>query len=116
MTIKIQSFSFKKGQVPQIADDTLVLDLRDMTRNPHHVVALRTQTGKEKAVQDYVKGDKSYKFYFDKALKHAQRHPNGTIAFGCVGGKHRSVTLAIDLGERLNHDSMPFEIQHRGLE
>ncbi|PRX28641.1 UPF0042 nucleotide-binding protein [Orenia metallireducens] len=106
LTISVLSFGFKYG-VPLDAD--LMFDVRFLP-NPHYVDSLRPLTGETKDVQEYVlKWPITQKFkekLFDliefllpNYIKEGKSHL--TIAFGCTGGKHRSVTFAEKLYEEL---------------
>ncbi|OCL25412.1 RNase adaptor protein RapZ [Orenia metallireducens] len=106
LTISVLSFGFKYG-VPLDAD--LMFDVRFLP-NPHYVDSLRPLTGETKNVQEYVlKWPITQKFkekLFDliefllpNYIKEGKSHL--TIAFGCTGGKHRSVTFAEKLYEEL---------------
>lgn len=99
MLIKVMSFGFKYG-VSTEAD--LVFDVRCLP-NPFYVDDLRKRTGLEKCVQDYVMNCKDSKALFDKLtdlisylipLYIKEGKSQLVIAFGCTGGKHRSVTFA----------------------
>lgn len=96
LSINVFSFSYKKG-VPRNAD--LVFDVRFL-KNPHWDEALREMTGKDKQVGDYIRTDETFKAFEDSLksmleilipayTKEGKRYL--TIAFGCTGGKHRSV-------------------------
>jgi len=106
LTISILSFGFKYG-VPLDAD--LMFDVRFLP-NPHYVDSLRPLTGETKDVQEYVLKwpiTKKFKkklfdlieFLLPNYIKEGKSHL--TIAFGCTGGKHRSVTFAEKLYEEL---------------
>ena len=106
MSIAVVSFAYRHG-LPREAD--LVFDVRFL-RNPHYVDALRPQTGCHPAVQDYVRADPDFPG-FDEGLKafllpllpryQSEGKSYLTIAFGCTGGRHRSVFLAELIGARL---------------
>nr|WP_296041255.1 RNase adapter RapZ [uncultured Blautia sp.] len=106
MMISVLSFGFKYG-IPEDAD--LVFDVRFLP-NPYYVDELRPQTGMDEGVFQYVMNN-------DTAREFAARFvdmvefliPNYAkegktslvIGIGCTGGKHRSVTLARVLYEKL---------------
>lgn len=99
MAISCISFGFKYG-VPNEAD--LVFDVRCLP-NPFYIPELKTKTGKDKEVRDYVMGFESSKTLMNKLydlidfLIPQYLHEGKSqlvIAFGCTGGKHRSVTFA----------------------
>ena len=121
ISISVVSFGFKYG-MPKDAD--LVFDVRFLP-NPHYVSHLRPKTGKEKEVQDYIfKWPVAGRFYdklFDfidflipEYIKEGKSHLS--IAIGCTGGKHRSVTTALKLGEFIEKRDYRVVIKHRDIE
>lgn len=119
--VTVLSFGFKYG-IPNDAD--LVFDVRFLP-NPYYIDELRSKTGNDAEIQNYVMNfEESHKF-LDK-LEDMVRFliPNYVvegknqlvIAVGCTGGKHRSVTLANKLYERLNVDNdFGLKIEHRDI-
>ncbi len=116
----VMSFGFKYG-LPVDAD--LVADLRFLP-NPHWVPELRPQTGKDRAVSEYVltqDGAKEFLDAYDRVLRivEAGYRREGkryvTIAVGCTGGKHRSVALAESLAARLRERGTDTAVVHRDL-
>ena len=106
LMVTILSFGFKKG-IP--ADADLVFDVRFLP-NPYYVEELRVKTGEELAVQEYVKQGGTADLFMEKLVDMLDfLLPNYilegknqlVIGIGCTGGKHRSVTLANVLYERL---------------
>ena len=106
MMISVLSFGFKYG-IPEDAD--LVFDVRFLP-NPYYVDELRSLTGQDEGVFDYVmdneiarqfaaKLDDMVKFLIPNYAKEGKT--SLVIAIGCTGGKHRSVTLARVLYDRL---------------
>lgn len=121
IAVQLQSFSYKRG-LPRGAD--MVFDCRFL-RNPHWVEHLRPQDGRNSDVQDYVAEDPHFSGFFEKVrdmalfiLPPAQREGKSylTIAFGCSGGKHRSVTLAERLAEDLAQAGWQVSKRHRELD
>lgn len=119
--ITVMSFGFKYG-IPQDAD--LVFDVRFLP-NPYYIDTLREKTGNEAEVQDYVMQNDKGRIFLDK-LKDMMEFliPNYilegknqlVIAIGCTGGKHRSVTLANALYQRLDQEeSYGVRIEHRDI-
>lgn len=120
MSISIISFGYKYG-VPMDAD--IVFDVRFLP-NPHYVSSLKNHTGKEKVVQDYIlKWPITRKFY-DKLFefiefllpeyrKEGKSHL--TIAIGCTGGKHRSVTTALKLKDFLLSKGYRIIVEHKDI-
>lgn len=115
----IVSFGFKHG-VPVDAD--LVLDVRFLP-NPHWIPELRPMTGLDEQVRDYVLAQEGALGYLDRieGLLTEIVIPGYTqegkwlmtIAIGCTGGRHRSTSMAIDLGRRLESRGVPTALVHR---
>jgi len=106
LMIHITSFGFKHG-IPLDAD--LVFDVRFLP-NPYYIEELKDLTGKDVEVRDYVmKSPVSIKFseklidLIDFLIPHYVKEGKNqlVIAIGCTGGKHRSVTIAHILEQRL---------------
>lgn len=106
--IKIVSFGHKFGE-PE-ADRKA--DCRSL-RNPHHDPKLKRLTGRDKPVRDFVSEDSKTFHLVERVLSVAQ--DGETIAFGCFGGRHRSVALAEMVGEALKARGHEVEIHHREL-
>jgi len=120
-TLSVMSFGFARG-IPGNAD--LVFDMRFL-RNPHWVDSLRPGTGKDRNVADYVAADPAY----DEALERieglieqlipryrAEGKSYVTIAFGCTGGRHRSVHVAERVSARLRDAGFSPTVTHRDLQ
>ena len=121
MMISVLSFGFKYG-IPEDAD--LVFDVRFLP-NPYYYENLRKLTGNDKEIQDFVMGYDMAHIFLDK-LEDMIRFlvPNYVlegknqlvIAIGCTGGKHRSVTLANKLYERLSDQTdYGIKLEHRDI-
>lgn len=111
LTITIHSFGFKYGK-PAFDRPTQVFDCRDLS-NPHSNRGLRPLTGKDKPVQDYVfRGTKA-----EDLAKRATRAAleGNDLAFGCIGGRHRSVSLAEVVAERLQQQGHDVHVAHHAL-
>ncbi|RHW50125.1 RNase adapter RapZ [Bombilactobacillus bombi] len=118
--IVMMSFGFKYG-LPIDADD--VMDVRFLP-NPYYLPKLRTQTGLQDPVADYVfDKDVTKKFYqqYLDLLKNIipgyqqEGKTSLTIAIGCTGGQHRSVAIAQRLGNDLRQAGYPVNIVHRDI-
>ena len=116
----VASFSFARG-ISRTAD--LVFDLRFLP-NPHWVKGLRQLTGADEAVQEYLRGHAEWTAMMERveALLSdwiprywAAGKSYVTVAFGCTGGRHRSVAAAIEMGERLRRGGLHPNIRHRDL-
>lgn len=106
LMVTIMSFGFKHG-IPSDAD--LVFDVRFLP-NPFYIDELKHKTGNDKEVQDYVMSFEDADIFLQKLTDMIQfLIPNYikegkyrlVIAIGCTGGKHRSVTLANELYNRM---------------
>ncbi len=118
LNITIMSFGYKYG-APLEAD--LMFDVRFL-KNPYWVSGLRELTGKDKAVKDYVLSDIKTKTYLKKlyglidfTIPEYTREGKAylTIAIGCTGGRHRSITIADDLARYLKTKNYQVRIEHR---
>jgi UPF0042 nucleotide-binding protein len=121
LTVSLVSFGYKYG-LPTDAD--LVLDCRFLP-NPFFVDDLRTRTGLDPLVADYVlKRDDTQELLrhvetlLTFALPRYQREGKSylTIAIGCTGGRHRSVTLVETLRSRLEGAGARVLVRHRDIE
>ena len=120
--VTVLSFGFKYG-IPSDAD--LVFDVRFLP-NPYYIEHLRHQTGNDEEIREYVMANDRAKEFLGKLVDMIQfLIPNYisegkhqlVIAIGCTGGKHRSVTLANELFETLEHDeNYGIKIEHRDIE
>ena len=121
LIITVLSFGFKFG-IPGDAD--LVFDVRFLP-NPYYHEELRGLSGNDKEVQEFVMGFDVAHVFLDKLGDLVQfLIPNYilegktqlVIAIGCTGGKHRSVTLANKLYERLEkHSGYGIRVEHRDI-
>ncbi|MDO5423694.1 MAG: RNase adapter RapZ [Eubacteriales bacterium] len=121
LMITVLSFGFKYG-IPQDCD--LVFDVRFLP-NPFYIEGLRGKTGNDQEVQDYVMGFELSHVFLDKLTdlldflipNYVLEGKNQlVIGVGCTGGKHRSVTLANRLFERLNRQKeYGVRLEHRDI-
>ncbi|MFB9376381.1 RNase adapter RapZ [Kineococcus gynurae] len=120
LRVTVMSFGFKYGTP---ADAEHVADVRFIP-NPHWEPELRPLTGRDQPVSEYVlaaEGAQDFLGNYVKALEPVlagYRRENkryATIAFGCTGGKHRSVAMAEELGHRLDAAGIPHRVLHRDL-
>jgi RNase adapter protein RapZ len=121
LRVTITSFGFKYG-LPIDAD--LVFDVRFL-RNPHYVPELKRMDGRSEEVARYVHDDPLTAPFLERmcglidfALPEYEREGKAylTIAIGCTGGKHRSVTLAIDVARQLERSGHTVAVRHRDIE
>ena len=116
------SFGFKYG-IP--TDSDLVFDVRFLP-NPFYVEGLRTKTGNDREIQEYVMQFKEAGQFLDKLedmLKFlipnyiTEGKTQLVVGIGCTGGKHRSVTLANGLFQRMqNQKEYGLKIEHRDIQ
>ena len=118
--ITIASFGYARG-VSRTAD--LMFDMRFIA-NPHWVEALRPLTGLDQPVRNYCAEDPAWPPTMDRIeglLKDliprywAAGKNYLTVAFGCTGGRHRSVAASVEMAERLREAGIPVNIRHRDL-
>ncbi len=121
LAISLVSFGFKHG-VPFDAD--LVFDVRFLP-NPHFVESLRPFDGRHERVRAFVLDDPESKEMLRRledflkfVLPCYEREGKAylTVAIGCTGGRHRSVTLAEELGRFLTGLGYAPTVVHRDLE
>lgn len=121
LAISVQSFSYKRG-LPREID--MVFDCRFLA-NPYWNPDLRALDGRDVAVQQHVSGDARYAPFFERVsglmklllpayVEEGKSHLS--VAFGCTGGQHRSVTLAEALAAELAREGLQVSIRHRELE
>ena len=120
MQVSVMSFGFKHG-LPREAD--LVFDVRFLP-NPYYVPQLRTMTGLDAQVRDYVYASqttdefvKRLKELLDFLLpRYKDEGKTGlVIAVGCTGGHHRSVAVAHDLAGHIQAQGYSVAENHRDL-
>ncbi len=118
--VTISSFGFAKG-ISRTAD--LVFDMRFLD-NPHWVDSLRPLTGLDPAIQAHVAADPAFGETMDRIeglLKSliprywAAGKSYVTVAFGCTGGRHRSVAAAVEMAKRLRGAGFSPNVRHRDL-
>lgn len=121
LIVTVLSFGFKNG-IP--ADADLVFDVRFLP-NPFYIDELKHQTGNDKPVQDYVMSFDEAGRFLDKLTEMLEfLIPNYikegkyrlVLGIGCTGGKHRSVTLANAIYNKLKElDICGVTLQHRDV-
>jgi UPF0042 nucleotide-binding protein len=122
LALTLLTFGFKNGP-PRDAD--LTLDVRFLP-NPHYVENLRPLTGLDKSVRKYVEsGTLAGEFYgrllplieFLVPAYVTEGKSHLTIAVGCTGGRHRSVTVADRIRRDLaGRDDVIVRVKHRDVE
>ena len=119
-TVNIMSFGYKHG-MPVSAD--MVFDARFLP-NPFYVEELKTLTGNDPEVRDYVMGHDIARLFAGEVqgmievlipFYKQEGKFSLSVCFGCTGGHHRSVTLANDLNDRLTAKGIRTTLEHRDL-
>ena len=122
MLVHVASFGYKYG-LPPAAD--LVFDVRFM-ENPFYIPELRDLTGSDQAVRDYVLGHPATKEFLGHVVPflrfalpryEAEKKARLSVAFGCTGGRHRSVVIADEVA-RAMREFWPgeIEVEHRDVD
>ncbi len=121
LIVNILSFGFKNG-IP--ADADLVFDVRFLP-NPFYIDELKHKTGNDKEVQDYVMEFPEASEFLTKLVDMLDfLIPNYVkegkhqlvVGIGCTGGRHRSVTLANELYEKMkDHGTYAIKLYHRDI-
>ncbi|WP_419816972.1 RNase adapter RapZ [Glacieibacterium sp.] len=118
LTITLTSFGFARG-LPRDAD--LVFDMRFLA-NPHWDLELRPLTGEDEAVAAYVAADPAFSPAYERIVDLLLTLLPGygregksylTVAFGCTGGRHRSVFVAQAVAARLRSAGYDPHLIHR---
>jgi UPF0042 nucleotide-binding protein len=121
LMISLVSFGYKNG-VP--ADADLVFDVRFLP-NPHFIPKLRRFSGKDARIRRYIRGfpqtgeflrrtEGMLKFLIPHYIREGKSYL--TIAFGCTGGRHRSVMMAESMARTLGEAGYAVKVVHRDLE
>jgi RNase adapter protein RapZ len=118
--LSVMSFGFARG-LPRNAD--LVFDMRFL-RNPHWDAELRPMTGLDESVGLYVRADPAYAEAVSRIVDllllllpryKAEGKSYITVAFGCTGGRHRSVHVAESISSQLRGAGFSPTVSHRDL-
>jgi UPF0042 nucleotide-binding protein len=120
MAVVFVSFGFKHG-IPLDCD--LVFDVRFLP-NPYYVPSLKTLTGLDREIHEYVFSSEAAKTFAMKLkdfiefmIPHFINEPKTRlqIGIGCTGGRHRSVAFAEFLFKEINHDQIVSSRSHRDI-
>ena len=122
LSLLFESFAYKRGVPP---DSDFVFDARCLP-NPHWDARLRPLSGRDAAVREYLDDQDSVREYLQQITAfldtwlprfESETRSYVTVAFGCTGGRHRSVYLAEKLAQHCRslgrEDVLTF---HRELE
>ena len=122
LEVSVMSFGYKTGMTPQT---NAVFDVRFL-KNPFWVEELRPLTGLDPKVKSYVLEQPAAQEFLDSVIQMLRvllpqlvelKIPDFSIAFGCTGGRHRSVALAEALATQLKlaYPEHKIKAQHREL-
>ncbi|WP_262703816.1 MULTISPECIES: RapZ C-terminal domain-containing protein [Streptomyces] len=114
-TVTFLSFGYAQPGHPPTAEVTY--DLRILLRNLHHDPRLAEMTGLDQAVYEHVMATPGAQRLAHHAAATARDAMEDTgraivIAFGCIGGRHRSVALARRTHQLLHDAGIPAETEH----
>lgn len=121
LQVQLLSFGFRYGLPP---GSDVVMDVRFIP-NPYFIPELQPLTGLDRAVSDYVLAQSSCQDFMKRfrdlllyLLPQYQREGKSylTIAIGCTGGRHRSVTLVENLRPFLIGEGVALKVCHRDIE
>ena len=121
LSVFVTSFSYRRG-LPRDAD--LVFDVRFL-KNPHYDLDLRELSGLDEAVGEFISADERFQPFFDNLTRLLEPLLIGyadegksylTIAFGCTGGRHRSVFVAEKLARWFDGKDRHLQLGHRDLD
>ncbi len=116
----LMSFAYSRGEPP---DASLVFDMRFL-RNPHWQEHLRPLSGLDEPVGAYIAGDSAWAEALSRIeallltllpLYRADGREAVRVAFGCTGGRHRSVHVAEHVAGRLREAGFSPRLDHRDL-
>lgn len=120
LILHVTSFGYRYG-LPVDAD--IILDVRFLP-NPHYVEHLKHYDGHHKNIRDFVLEDEGSRVFVQKLfdlmafllpLYEKEGKARLNVAFGCTGGKHRSVVMANQLGAYFIDRGYSVTINHRDI-
>ncbi|MGY3265358.1 RNase adapter RapZ [Lysobacter sp. HA35] len=123
MSLMFESFAYRRG-VPGDAD--FVFDARALP-NPHWIPSLRPLSGRDPDVRDYLMTQPDVEAFYTQIssfldawlprLQADSTRSYATVAFGCSGGRHRSVYLAERMADHARSQGWPeVAVHHRELD
>ena len=121
MTINLVSFGYRYG-IPYNAD--IVLDVRFLP-NPYFIEELKNLSGNDKKVNDYVLKWEITQNFIEKIkdfisflIPHYEKEGKTylTLAFGCTGGRHRSIAIVNEIERLFNRGKYLVMIRHRDID
>jgi len=121
LIVNLESFGYRYG-LPPAAD--LVFDVRFLP-NPHYIDELRPLTGLVPELREYVLSQpacRDFRQHLDSLLGFLLPHYQAegksylTVAIGCTGGRHRSVSIVEDLSGRFPEPGVILRVNHRDID
>ena len=121
LIVNLESFGYRYG-LPPAAD--LVFDVRFLP-NPHYIDELRPLTGLNPELRKYVLSQQAccdFRYHLDQLLKFLLPHYRAegksylTVAIGCTGGRHRSVSIVEDLYRSFPEGDILLRKNHRDID
>ena len=112
MAVKVLSFSYRDFEAPEAAG--LVIDCRRLP-NPYRDPDMRPMTGKDERVQRYLLETGEAQALADETLACLHEKPGSVVAFGCHGGRHRSVAMAEMFAATLRDQGYTVDVEHLAL-
>lgn len=119
--VHVTSFGYRYGLPP---DSDLVFDVRFLP-NPNYIPQFKKLSGRHPSVARYIRSFPQTVEFIDRIsqllvylLPHYIREGKSylTIAFGCTGGRHRSVMIAAEMRKRLANHGFRVKATHRDVE
>ncbi len=116
-SVYILSFAYRRG-VPYSAD--FVFDMRFLP-NPYYRKEMKLLTGKSTEVMEYLKKEPKFQTFikaFEEmvpGLAFSEKRPSFVLAFGCTGGRHRSVVTAEYTAHLLESRGYTCHLSHRDI-
>lgn len=116
--VELMSFGFKYAPA---LDADIVMDVRFLP-NPHYIDELRPLTGLDAPVYDYVMQQPETQVFYKKFIDlidyvlpgyKKEGKPTVTIAIGCTGGQHRSISLVERIAKHLENENYIVNVTHR---
>jgi UPF0042 nucleotide-binding protein len=120
LLVTVVSFGYKFGP-PYDLD--LMFDLRFLP-NPHFVPELKPLTGEDARVRDYVLAKPASEEFIARLMDfllyvlpryRSEGKSYLTIGFGCTGGRHRSVSVALEIARRVREAGLDVNVKHRDI-
>lgn len=121
LIVSLESFGYRYGLPP--ASD-LVFDVRFLP-NPHYIDELRPLTGLDPTLREYVLSQQAcrdFRHHLDRFLVFLLPHYRAegksylTVAIGCTGGRHRSVSIVEDLYSSFSETDIVLRVNHRDID